>query len=133
MNKLWKQKHTGKSRVHSKKSPIWKGGIKLFKSKNILKNFKINKKIWKHSLILFIFIKKSFIIIFKNNYKYFSILLYLLFKILIINNIYKTLIINFKLNIIYNKNINYYKYKFIFISYIKLLDIIKYNYIFIII
>lgn len=127
--KLWSQKHTGKSRVNTKKSPIWKGGIKLFKPKYILKKLKINKIQWKNSLILLLFIKKSFIIIFKNTFNLINILIITIFKLLFINKIYSYLIINFKNNnkFIYLNTI--YKYKIIYISYLKLLDIIKYKYI----
>ncbi len=46
--KPWKQKGSGRARVGSIRSPLWKGGGKIFAAKGIMKHIKkINKKVYK--------------------------------------------------------------------------------------
>ena len=70
--KPWKQKGTGKARVGSNRSPLWKGGGVIFgpKPKNI--NLKLNKKEKKLALFTLLYNKKKQSLIienFENNFK----------------------------------------------------------------
>ncbi len=48
--KPWRQKGTGKARVGSLKSPIWRSGGVTFASKYKKYNVKINRKMYRHAL-----------------------------------------------------------------------------------
>lgn len=64
--KPWKQKGTGRARVGSSRSPLWKGGGVTFGPKKKDFHLKLNKKEWRLGLQTLLFNKRESIIVIKD-------------------------------------------------------------------
>ena len=70
--KPWRQKGTGKARVSSNRSPLWKGGGIIFGPKPKIINLKLNKKERKLALQTLLYNKRNQILVIDNLENHFT-------------------------------------------------------------